>query len=109
MLVYSSQCCVESRFDPLVHGASVFYGRFPVRNLRALRLTEHVTGCVPQFVAEVAIALDTAHVEANVAPGRGQRGEREAQGIGAVPVNPFREFLARRFLNCRSHMRLHQP
>ncbi len=49
-----------------------------------LTLVQHVAGGVPDLVAEVAIAFDAAHVELDVATGRGQGAERETQGVGTV-------------------------
>ena len=62
---------------------------------------------VPELVAEVAIALDTAQVETDIAPGRGKCGEGEAQCVGAVGGDTVGEGLARGLLDCLRLLRLH--
>ena len=53
-------------------------------------------------------ALDLGHVEAQIAALRGERGEGEAQRIGAERRDAVRKLLARRLLDGRLHLRLHQ-
>ncbi len=71
-------------------------------------LVQNVTRGVPDLVAEVAIAFDATHVELDVATGRGQRAEREAQGVGAVAFDAIGEFFAGGFLDLLRQFRLHQ-
>jgi hypothetical protein len=42
---------------------------------------EDVPRRIPQFVAEIPVAVDSSEVEANVAPGRCECGKGEAQRI----------------------------
>ena len=67
-----------------------------------LGVHQHVARGVPQLVAEVAVALDAAEVEADVAAHGRERGEGEAQRVGAVGRNALRKLLARRLLDRRS-------
>ena len=69
---------------------------------------QYEVGGVPQLVAEVAITLDPAHVELDVATGGGQRAEGEAQGVGAVAGDAFRELSLGLFGDLLGHFRLHQ-
>ena len=55
-----------------------------------LGIDQDIARGVPELVAEVLVALDAAEVEADVAAGRGERGKREAQGVGAdIHSMPF--------------------
>ena len=56
---------------------------------------------VPQLVAEVAVAADAAEVEVDVARRAGQRGEREAQRVGAEGGDAVGKLLARVLLDAR--------
>ncbi len=77
--------------DPAVHGGQ-FDGRVIDARVLALGVLEDEVGGVPQLVAEVAVALDAAHVELDVAAGGGQRTEGEAQRVGAVAGDALGEF-----------------
>src|SRR5690606_14257466 len=57
----------------------------------AIGVLDNEVGGVPQLVAEVAVALDAAHVELDVTTGGGQRQVGEAQGVGAVGGDAFGE------------------
>jgi hypothetical protein len=59
----------------------------------AFAVHQHEARGVPELVAEVAVALAALGVEVDAAAQRGQRGEGEAQRIGAEGRNAFREFL----------------
>src|SRR5690606_15095492 len=61
-----------------VHGFAIDAGVLVVGVL------DDEVGGVPQLIAEVAVALDAAHVELDVAAGGGQRQVGEAQGVGDV-------------------------
>ena len=74
----------------------------------ALGVEQHEAGRVPELVAEVAVALDAPEVEADVAPLRGQRAEREPQRIGAVGGDPLGELAPGRRDDLRGEPRLHQ-
>ena len=69
--------------------------------VEAAELAEDVRRRVPQLVAEAVIALGARQVEAHVAAGRHERGEREAQRVGADGLDALRKFLARRALDRR--------
>ncbi len=73
----------------------------------SLGVHQHVAGGVPQLVAEVAVALDAAQVELDVAPGGGQGGEGEAQGVGAEGGDAVRELLAGHLVDLLGQVRLH--
>ena len=75
---------------------------------KAFAVHQGETRGVPQLVAEVLVALGAIQVELDVAAVRGQRGEGEAQGIGAEGGNAVREFLARGFFDLLGHLWLHQ-
>ena len=51
---------------------------------QAIHVHEHETGCVPDLIGEVAIALGAARVEGDVRSGRSHGGEREARRVRAV-------------------------
>jgi hypothetical protein len=61
----------------------------------ALAVHQHEAAGVPELVAEVAIALAALAVEVDAAAQAGQRGEGEAQRIGAVGRDALGEFLLR--------------
>ncbi|MCY1511051.1 hypothetical protein D9M68_454450 [compost metagenome] len=61
----------------------------------AFAVHQHEARGVPQLVAEVAVALAALAVEVDAAAQRGQRGEGEAQRIGAEGRNALGEFLLR--------------
>ena len=44
---------------------------------------------VPELGRKTSIAGDTLHIELDIAPLRGHRGEREPQGVGAILVDQF--------------------
>jgi len=61
--------------------------------LITFQIHERKTAGIPQLVAEVAVALAALGVEVDAAAQRGQRGEGEAQRVGAVGRDAFGEFL----------------
>ena len=69
---------------------------------------EHVTGGVPQFVAEIAVAFDAPQVEFDVAAGGGQGGEGETQCVGAEGGDAVGEFPAGGVFDFGGHVGLHQ-
>ena len=73
-----------------------------------LGVHQHVARRVPELVAEVAVALDAAEVEADVAAHRRERRKREAQCVGAERRDALWKLLARGFLDRRLHLRLHE-
>src|SRR6185503_486235 len=73
-----------------------------------VRHHEDVSGGIPQFVAEATVTLDAPEVEAQVARERCERGEGEAERIGAVGPDACRELLAGRELDRRGELRLHE-
>jgi len=82
--------------------------RGQARGAEALGVHQHEARGVPQLVAEVLVTLAAGEVELDVAAVRGQRGEGEAQGIGAEGRDALGELLARGFLDLRRIGRLHQ-
>ena len=72
-----------------------------------LRVHQDIARGVPQLVAEVAVALDAAQVELDVAPGGGERGEGEAQGVGAEAGDAVGEVLAGLLGDLLGQVRLH--
>ena len=72
-----------------------------------LGVHQHVARRVPDLVAEVAVALDAAHVPLDVAAGGGQRQEGETQRVGAVGVDAVRKLLARALGDLLFLLRLH--
>ena len=73
----------------------------------AFGIHEHIACGVPQFVTEVAVTLDAAHVELNVAAGGGQRSEGEAQRIGAVARDAVGKLAAGLLFDLLGELRLH--
>ena len=73
MAVHVARCLVEARADPAVGCREL-----EVAIIQRLRVHEHVTRRIPELVAEVLVALDTAEVESDIPAGRGQRGVGEA-------------------------------
>ena len=69
---------------------------------------QHIARRIPQLVAEVAILLDPAHVEAQIAALRGEPRKTQAQGIRAECRDALRKLLARSPLDRGFHLRLHQ-
>jgi hypothetical protein len=103
-----------ARFHPLQAGDDPAFGKAQ-RLGRGGRLRqalahvhEHEARRVPQLVAEVAVALATAEVELEVAPGARERGEREAQGIRTERRDAVGEFLARALRDRCGLFRVHQ-
>ena len=78
-------------FDAAAHSSSAA--------VLAVAVHQHEARGVPQLVAEVAVALAALQVELDVAAGRGQAGEGEAQRIGAEGRDAVRELLARALLD----------
>src|SRR5690606_10087981 len=74
---------LQRRDDPAVQRGQ-FAGFVVEAAVLAVGVRPHEVGGVPQLVAEVAVALDAAHVELDVAAGGGQLAEGEARGVGAV-------------------------
>ena len=104
-------CCLhrflKQRDNPSIRGAQ-FDIPPTLRAIKTLCIHQHVACSVPQLVAEIAVTLNATEVEIDVAPGRGQYGEGEAQCIGAVGRNAVREILACDLLDPVRHLRLHQ-
>ena len=109
MLAGATDAGRKARTDPAV-GESAARRHGGGCSTVALRLggLQHVARGVPELVAEVAVALDAADVEGDVARQRGERGERHAQGVRAIGGNAVGELLAGRLLNGRRKARLHQ-
>src|SRR5690606_17077992 len=102
---------VEARPDPALGPAELHRAHGSLERAVA-RVHEHVARRVPELVAEVAVALDAAHVEVDGAPGqagRSERGEGEAQRVRAVGLDPLRELPARRLLDARRILGFHEP
>ena len=97
----------EAAADPAVRDGVLARAARDIRRV-LLGVHEHVARRVPQLVAEIAVALDPAEVEADVATHRGERREGEAQRVGAEGRDALRELLARRLLDRVLHLRLHQ-
>ena len=72
----------------------------------ALGVHQHEPRRVPKLVAEVAVALGAAEIEAHVATRGGQGAEGEAQGVGAVGRDAVGVVTPRRLLNARRQVRL---
>ncbi len=71
-------------------------------------LHENVAGRIPDLVAEIAVALDSAHIEINVTAGGGKRVESVAQGVRAKCRDTVRKFLAGFLFNFFGILRAHQ-
>ena len=81
--------------------------RFPgCRQILALGVHQHEPRRVPELVAEVAVTLGAAEVEAHVAAGGCQGAEGEAQGIGAIGRDAVGIVPPRGFLDVRRQVRL---
>ncbi len=78
------------------------------RQVLPIDVHEHVARRIPQFVAEVPVALHFRHVETQVPALRRERCESQAQRIRAEGGNPLRKLPAGRFLDRRPHLGLHQ-
>src|SRR5690606_34419886 len=65
------------------------------RRSYTLGVHQDEAGGVPQLVAEVLVALGAAEVELDVAAVAGERGDGEAQRVGAEGGDAVGEFLAR--------------
>ena len=74
-----------------------------------MRIHQHETRRVPEFVAEMFVALDPSKVESNIPTSRRKRCKRETQGVGAIRIDPVRKLLPGRLLYLWLQMRLHQP
>ncbi len=111
--VHLRQRVSEARDDPAVgHGEFGFTDQAAARGRRrsgriTLQRHEHEARRVPDLVAEVAVAVDAAEIEVDVACRSGERGEGEAQRIGAVGRHAFGKLLARGLLDLLLEMRLH--
>ena len=82
--------------------------RFGYAAVLAFAVHEYESGRVPQLVAEVAVAFTALGVEINAAALRRERGEGEAQGVGAVGRNTVREFFFGGFAYLRCGFRAAQ-
>src|SRR5690606_2690604 len=74
----------------------------------AFGVHQHVAGGVPQLVAKVAVAFQALHVPVDVTAGGGHGCQGEAQGVGAVGGDAFREFLLGARPDLFDQLRLHQ-
>jgi hypothetical protein len=97
----------ETRTDPAI-GRRVRDFTALLAAVLACRVHQHVARRVPQLVAEVLVPIDAAEIEADVAPHRRERAQREAQCVGAVRRDAARKLLARVLLDAIAQMRLHQ-
>ena len=68
---------LETVHDPAVRHGAIRW-RDALRDRFALGVHQHVTGGVPDLVAEIAEAFHAADVELDVAAGRGERIESES-------------------------------
>ncbi len=101
-------CVLQAADHPLV-GSGVFQRQRLIQpHILAFAVHQHEARGIPQLVAEVAVAFAALHVELDVAAGRGERGEGEAQGIGAEGGNALGEFLARFLCDAFRLFRIHQ-
>ncbi len=73
----------------------------------AFGVHQHVARGVPQLVAEVAVAIQAAHIKLDITPGGGLGEEGKAQRIGAVGFNTVFELVLGRFGNRLGLFRLH--
>ena len=77
--------------DPAIHRGQLDWFTIDAGVL-VIGVLDNEVGGVPQLVAEVAVTLDAAHVELDVATSGGQRQVGEAQGVGAVGGDAVGEF-----------------
>ncbi|CCJ87390.1 hypothetical protein BN133_3767 [Cronobacter dublinensis 582] len=97
---------VEFRQDPAVRQRQHFLAAVETAVL-ILGVHQHEAAGVPQFVTEVAVAFETLHIPVDIAAGRGQRRQREAQGVGAVRLDAVRELLLGALADFLRQLRLH--
>ncbi|ENZ84188.1 hypothetical protein D088_330001 [Salmonella enterica subsp. houtenae serovar 16:z4,z32:-- str. RKS3027] len=68
---------------------------------------QHKAAGVPQLVTEVTIAFQALHIPVDIATGRGQCRQGEAQGVGAVRLDAVRELFFGTLADFLRHLRLH--
>ena len=86
-------------------------GEFDIRccQIVFLAIDMHATKTrsIPKLVAEVPVAFDPFHVEANRAGARGDGIESKPQRVGAIGHDAVGVLLARRLPDALCHSRLH--
>ena len=82
---------LQARDNPLVDKAVGQRGAFVLAAIVAVYIHQHKAAGVPQFIAEVAVALGAFEVEIDAAPQAGVAGHGEAQGVGTEHGNARRK------------------
>src|SRR6185436_3221392 len=95
----------QPRTDPAVSGRVRDFSAL-LSAVLALSVHQHVARRVPQLVAEVLVAIDAAEIEADVAPDRRERAQRETQSVGTVRGDAVRKLLARVLLDALAQVQL---
>ena len=95
---------VHPRNDPAVEKVGLRNGL----HWLAFCLHQYKTGCVPELVAEIAVAFYPAKIESDIPAGRGQSRESKAQRVRAERRYSIGKFLAGQLFDRRGHPGLHQ-
>ena len=82
---------LQAADNPLVDKSVGQWLGFVLAAVFIFHVHQHEIGGVPQFVAEIAVALGAFEIEVDAAPQAGVAGHGEAQRIGAEHGNAFGE------------------
>ena len=98
---------LQARDDPAIRQGECCFAARGSATVLALGIHEHVARGIPEFVAEVAVSLDTTGIQLDITAGCSQCCKGETQCVRAIGRYAFREVPVRHFLDTLRKLRLH--